>query len=275
MNLRILSLNTFGAPFLSKNISKRFEHLADALKEEDPDVICLQEVFLYPHFHLLRVLLPEYPYTAFKRFLYGPKGGLVIFSKLPLQKSTYKGFSDRGSLRSSSIAAHLIRNGVLSVQVKDTAITVLNTHLTPNTDIDWDVNNRFSKYQASQLKQVADMVQNEKLKGREAILTGDFNIPPDSELYENFIMNSQMVDLFANMDSPTYHDSFYPDDKDARRIDYIFIPSSSKNIRHISSEYILEKPVMISGDYMYLSDHKGVMTELEINPAKQKRKFTN
>ncbi len=275
MNLRVLSLNTFGAPFLAKNISKRFEHLADALRDEDPDVICLQEVFLYPHLHLLRVLLPEYPYTAFKRFIYGPKGGLVIFSKYPLEKSTYKGFSNRGSIKSTSVAMHLIRNGMLSVQLKDLPVTIINTHLTPNTDIDWDENNRFSKYLASQLSQVASLVQREKLKGNDTILTGDFNVPPDSTLYEEFIESSQMLDLFSDMDRPTYHDSYLPETKLPRRIDYIFIPSSSKRIRHVSSAYILEKPVMIQGDYMYLSDHKGVMTELVITPDTKATKLSN
>lgn len=266
MRFRVLSLNMFGAPFLSRKITERFTLIADELQKEQPDVICMQEVHLYPHLHLLKVLMPDYPYTAYKRFLYGPKSGLVIFSKLPLQDSTFTGFEERGSLKNKSIVARIIRNGFLKVRIKNTKIIIYNTHLTPNTDIDHSPENRFSKLIASQLFQIGKKAREDMLDGYEVIMTGDFNLPPESLYYQKFVESYGMFDVFQDNHRPTYHKAFRPDDKPGHRLDYIFIPDRSELIKHISSHYILDEPINRNGKELYLSDHIGVLASFDLKP---------
>lgn len=269
MTIRIVSLNTFGAPFLSKDIGKRFRLIADSLQGENPDIICLQEVVLYPHLRLLKKLLADYPYVKYKRFLYGPKGGLVIFSKLPLEGSAFINFSDRGSLRNKSLVARIMRYGVLSVRLSGMPITIYNTHLTPNMDVEYTEENRFTKFSASQLAQIARIVQQELKWKRNVIIAGDFNIPHDSFLYEDFLKTSGLRDVFAARREPTYHEEFLPEGKDGHTIDYIFVSASNAAVRTLATDYVIERPVKHNGEHLYLSDHIGLLAHLQIQERKR------
>jgi sphingomyelin phosphodiesterase 2 len=269
-SLRILSLNTFGAPILSRNISKRFRLIADILSEQDADIICLQEVVLYPHLRLLKSLLTGFPYVHYKKFLYGPKGGIVIFSKYPVAEQIFYDFTDRGSIRNKSFVGQIMRYGVLGIRLQEVPITVFTTHLTPNMDVDYTHENRYSRFQSSQLFQVAKYLHDEILWKREVIIAGDFNIPADSYLYQDFIQASGLTNIFSHMKDPTYHEAFLPDGKLAHQIDYIFYSGHNYGVKPLHSEYILEHPLRQNGEEFYLSDHIGLKAQLSIPHAQTK-----
>jgi mRNA deadenylase 3'-5' endonuclease subunit Ccr4 len=88
----LLSFNVFGAPFhptklfkslLRTHVRKRFRLLAKEITNAQIDILALQEVHTYPHFFVLKRHLTNYPFVLYTPSLYGPKGGLVIFSKIP------------------------------------------------------------------------------------------------------------------------------------------------------------------------------------------------
>src|SRR3954469_13803830 len=83
--LSVISFNTCGAPILSKKIKERYTRLAAILNKSQSDILSLQEVHTYRHFKILKKALTNYPYVSYKKYLYGPRGGLVIFSKKPIE----------------------------------------------------------------------------------------------------------------------------------------------------------------------------------------------
>lgn len=260
MELRIISLNTFGAPFFSKSISKRFGLIAETFNKEQPDIICLQEVVLYQHLKLLKATLKNYPYCSYKRFLLGPKGGLVIFSKLPVESTVFFDFTDRGSLRNKSVVGRIMRFGILGIRIKDAPITIFTTHLIPNSDGVWTRNNRFTKYLQSQLFQLSGVIADERRWKRDIILAGDFNIQPDTFLYEEFLKNSGLTDIFTANRGITRHES-PAENLEAQTIDFIF---HSSQVKQLSTAYIFQSPLRKNGNDFYLSNHIGLMAQLQI-----------
>jgi len=270
MTLKVISLNTFGAPFLSDAISERFRLIAEAFTEEQADVLCLQEVVLYQHLKLLKTILKDYPYCSYKRFLLGPKGGLVIFSKLPVEEIVFIDFTDRGSLRNKSIVGRIMRFGILGIRLKNAPITVFTSHLIPNSDGIWTRDNRFTKHLQSQLLQVAKTVIEERRWKREVILAGDFNVPPDSFLYEEFLKTSGLADVFASNRGITRHEE-PSEGLYAQTIDYIF----SSSVMPAATSYILKDPIRRNGGDFYLSNHVGLLAELQIAEQANSDKQSN
>jgi endonuclease/exonuclease/phosphatase family metal-dependent hydrolase len=195
--LSVISFNTCGAPILSKKIKERYMRLADILNSSNSDILSLQEVHTYRHLRILKKKLSNYPYVVYKKYLYGPRGGLVIFSKKPIETCEYSNFQKRGSLMNKTVVAKLMRNGVLLAKLSGYPIYVLNTHLTPNTDLDWSMDNRMTPFTYSQLMHVAEITDTLVAMNNEVIITGDFNTPKDSELYDLFLQSSPVEDVFS------------------------------------------------------------------------------
>lgn len=274
--ISILSLNMFGAPFdprrvvrsfMRNRIRKRFAIIASELIELDPDVITVQEVYLYHTFFNLRRLLSKYPFVAYKKMLIGPRGGVVIFSKLPLEKIEYIDFINRGSYRNKAITGQVTRKGILLSKLKDRNTWVMTTHLIQNSDYPWIENiwketNKFNGLIQSQLDQTASVVKAFSKAGENVVITGDFNIPKRTKFYKHFLKDAEVIDAFSKYDSPTYHASFIPENAKAERLDYIFYSSKGNSINANNQKHFLEKPAMIDGEEVYVSDHVGLMTSL-------------
>src|SRR5437868_2071452 len=92
--LALASFNTFGisGPF---NLFQRYKIIAEYFNNHEVDVINFQEVLTYFHLVLFKIFLRKYPFVQFSPSLIGPKGGLVTFSKYPLQKINYLSYSKK------------------------------------------------------------------------------------------------------------------------------------------------------------------------------------
>jgi endonuclease/exonuclease/phosphatase family metal-dependent hydrolase len=259
--LSVISFNTYGAPVLSKKIKERYTRLATILNGSSADILSLQEVHTYRHLKILKKMLKQYPYVVYKKYLYGPRGGLVTFSKMPIESCEYSNFQKRGSLTNKSFVAKLMRNGVLLAKLSGYPIYVLNTHLTPNTDLDWSLENRISPFTYSQLMHVAEVTDALVSMKNEVIITGDFNTPKDSELYEAFMNTSELQDVFSEYDTSTKIPELSQDGRDLERIDYIFLTQKNAKADVFNKEHIFEKKQEVDGEMAYLSDHIGLKTE--------------
>ncbi|HVZ58686.1 MAG TPA: endonuclease/exonuclease/phosphatase family protein [Patescibacteria group bacterium] len=270
-DLKVLSLNVFGTPFHPKaivktfmrnNVRKRFRLIAEEINRTNADILFLQEIIDYPHYIFLLRLLKEYRYKAFKGIFYGPRGGLVILSKFPLEHTIYYDFLEKGKLNNKSVTGHLSVRGILLTQLKGTNLWLGNTHLTQNSDDNWSAGNRFLPLLASQLTQVAVHTQVILSRKEQLILAGDFNVPKGSPLYQNFITESTLQDFFTYDDFSTYHQEFLPPGHRVGRLDYIL---ASPSIKLHDTSYILREQFTDNlGKKFYASDHIGLVARCKI-----------
>lgn len=250
--------------FLSSiNFNKRQKKIANVLKEENADIITLQEVHTYSFLNILKKTLKDYPYVGYKRFIYGPRGGLVTFSKFHLENIDYINFKERGTFLNTSFIARVIRNGVLACRLKGLPVYILNAHTTPNLDHNYIKNNRFIKFTNAQLKQIAEVVKELSESNTHIILAGDFNVAKNAVSYKNFLRASGTEDIFKDHELPTQHQEYLPSKKKVKRIDFIFLKSPHAKIKAV--EHIFTKKYYISNKrYVYLSDHIGLRADITI-----------
>jgi endonuclease/exonuclease/phosphatase family metal-dependent hydrolase len=255
------NFNTIKGFMLSMDIVRRLPETIKILKQQNAEIIALQEIHTYLVLNFFKKKLSEYPYIAYKKYLYGPRGGLVIFSKTPLSDIKYFDFKKRGAYTNSSFVAHLIKNGVLSCRIDSQHLYLLNTHLTPNLDFNWTEKNRFYNYINAQLHQITELVKQVVNDGNKVIIAGDFNTSKDSMLYKRFLSNTNLIDVFAECDFPTLHQDYLAKNKAARRIDYIFLTDG----KVIKKDHLFTKRVILgNGKLRYLSDHIGLRADLHV-----------
>jgi endonuclease/exonuclease/phosphatase family metal-dependent hydrolase len=258
------SFDTLRGFLQSTNILQRINKMGELLEKEQADVIALQEVHTYLVVNLLKTKLVSYPYIAYKRYLYGPRGGLVIFSKHPIENVEYINYKTRGSILNKSIVAHVIQNGILACKIKNQQSVVLNTYVTPNMDYDYSKTNRFSRYIEAQLKQLAGIAKNFALKNNAVFICGDFNTDKNSYLYKTFTDISKAFDIFSNYNLPTKHQEYYPDHAKVTRIDHMFVLSKSKPVIS-STKHLFTKKVPLKNRHLsYLSDHLALKATVKL-----------
>ncbi len=272
--ISVISLNTLGSfnfdtihgLITSRKIKHRYSKLAEGIRELNADVILLQEVHTYWLLKFLKQEFREYKHVVYQKFVYGPKGGLVIFSKIPFELHQYVDFKKRGTFVNKSFIAHVIRNGVLIAKSTHLPIYILNTHLTPNPDFDWRMENRYCKYILAQLEQIAIIINRLSAKGQGILAGGDFNTAKDSELYKRFIKLTKLVDVFAEHKTPTFHQEYLSKKKKTKRIDYIFISNGNRKLSILSKQNIFKNKIKLEdGTKMYLTDHIGLKAHFQLS----------
>ncbi len=266
MRLSCLCFNLLGAPFIAPRTSLRFKKIAEIIESSQVNIVCLQEVMTYYHLFLLKRHLPSYTNVLYKKFFYGPKGGLVIFSKIPLEKVAYKTYSKLGNFKNKSIYSKFVRNGVLLCKVKNMPLFILNTQVITDFEFDWSSQNRFYQSVSSQVDEAAKIINNLSEKGHAVLAAGDFNIAKGAKLYLDFLNNSKAVDLFGHYSHPTYYRdrlNYLFKGKKSDRIDFIFLKNNKRKIDVISTSHILDKEVRLpNGSESFLSDHIGLKVDL-------------
>lgn len=249
------SFDTLRGFLQSTNILQRINKMGELLEKEQADIIMLQEVHTYLVLNLLKTKLTSYPHIAYRNYIYGPRGGLVIFSKHPLEHIGYINYKTRGSLLNKSFVAHVIQNGILTCKIKDKACVILNTYITPNMDYDYSKTNRFSRYIETQLRQLAATCKNFASQGNAVFIGGDFNTDKNSYLYKTFIESSKALDIFSHYDLPTKHQNYYPEHVKVARIDHMFVLSKTKPVITATKHLFTKKIQLGNGNVSYLSDH--------------------
>lgn len=265
MQISILNFNTLGTPFYARNIRLRYKKICEIIKKEQPDIVCLQEVATYFHLFLLKKYLP-YPYYSYKKAFQGPKGGLVIFSKIPLHTTLYKTFSTLGGLKDISLWSRIIQNGMLITNLNDIPVTIINTHTFTDFEFEWSPQNRFYRYVKAQVEQIASEVN--KQKQQYILLTGDYNMKKNSTLYKFLVKQTKVIDIFHTFSSPTYFKDrldYKFAGKSSERIDFIFLKNHKKKIGVLSREELFTKEVLLANKKKsYLSDHIGLKAVIKL-----------
>ena len=199
----LLSLNTFGIPFyLSLG---RLKRLASELEQLGPAVICLQEIQQNVYAPLLVRHLSTYPYQAIFPHIYAPKGGLGIFSRIPLMQKRFEPYSDRGLRFFITFADWALFKGVLvaQLQIDELDIFILNTHLNANYSGDWHPKNPLALVQFGQVQKISSLLEEMPAEAL-IILCGDLNFPRTTNLYEELVTKNGLIDPLRDDPRPTY-----------------------------------------------------------------------
>lgn len=277
----MISFNTLGIPVVSKNLTERYVTLAKSIGEgSDANILAFQEVHTYVHLHLLRKILHDFRHVVYKKSLYGPKGGLVIFSKLPIASEDYSKFNTHGNLKDITFYARLIKNGILVCKLRDYPIYILNTYLTTNPDVNWIINKPFSRIQETQIKDLAKVINHIQKPDNTIILTGDFNFTKKSSSYNLLMSLIHGKDIFTKFELPTYLrergslkllwrirllDKVIHA-KQSGRVDYIFLLHKENKVNVSEAKHVFDEKVrLFNGKSSYLSDHIGLYAKMEFH----------
>lgn len=266
--ISIATYNTFGIPLVSPDLRERYSVISNYLNQQEIDVINFQEVFTYGALKLLVGSMPAFPYNVYKPSLLGPKGGLVTFSKICMERNSYHSLSTIDAPFLKKVGEFVknkgIDKGVLISDIDCLRLRILNVHLSANKDNDWSPSNRFYQIHSSELEKLAKLVRANRQERTTLLVAGDFNIAKSSDLYWKYIEMTKLQDSFETDDSPTFHSEFLPSGDKPHRIDYIFVDSNGKNIQIENTENLFkDKAKFKNGRESYLSDHIALVAQVK------------
>ena len=95
------------------------------------------------------------------------------------------------------------------------------------------------------------------------LVMGDFNVPKDSWLFEEFLEMTGLDDVMAGDTRPTYRPT--PRLRTTRAIDHLLLrPSPSRRVV-AHAKLAFEEPILLPDNRsVYLSDHYGIEGQIEL-----------
>lgn len=267
MKFSLLSFNTLGTPFFAPNITLRYQAIAQTIAQQNLDIVCFQEVVTYYHVFQLKKYLKMYPHFVYKKSLFGPKGGLLIASKVPIASWSFKPFTSFGSFKNKSFYSNLLQNGMLICTLKDLPLVLLNTHTVSDFEFEWSPTNHLYRYVKSQVEQIIKEITAQTSEGKRIIAMGDFNMKKNSRLYKYLLDQTKASDVFKKDSFPTYHSerlNYKFNGKTSERIDFVLL-TGLKTSSVVSQSYVFDKQVRLANKKTsYLSDHIGLKVDFDI-----------
>jgi endonuclease/exonuclease/phosphatase family metal-dependent hydrolase len=253
--LRVMSFNVLHDFPHFRYLEARLAYIAAAIRELDPDVVCLQEVPW--HWGSAARRLGE---ATGLNYLYGRANGnrwAILFEEGEAILSRYP-LRDADLVELQPRAAFFQRRVVLRATA-DTPwgpLRIFATHLTHD-------NPQANRGQAAWLASfVATSGQGP------AVVGGDFNATED----EPQIQALDWIDTYrqAHPDEPGYTccvDDLAPGPGQAldKRIDFVFFVPGEGLARVVSSRRVLDKPFRTADGWLRPSDHVGVLSEIELD----------
>jgi sphingomyelin phosphodiesterase 2 len=237
--MKIFTLNCWGIPYITPNITDRMESIGKFLKDRDYDIICLQEVWFRSDFELIHTYLDGY-YSIW----FGNRSGLVTFSKHDFCEAHYQPLLKCGNPCRFWEGDIFVNKGIGSITILD-GITIINTHFQS-----WYTDEmQYLNIQCSNVNQLRKYIQS--VDG-DCIILGDFNISCDSILYQT--LSDFLQDTYINAgdkNGKTYENY---------RMDYIFT-SFASDVEYHNFELACNIP----GTNIQYSDHCGIEVLLNLN----------
>ena len=262
MKISIVTFNTYCISAFTPLFFAKCKKIAELNDEKDPCIINFQEVFFYHHFYYLKKILHTFPYYSYSHSLVGPKGGLVTFSRLPLENYLYEPFTHAGYFFDISMVDIFFKKGILISKLKTENIYIFNTHFSANFLNDWETENKYIYLIKSQIKQLHNRLRH--YNNKICLIVGDFNIPKKSSLYP-LLKRNKLRDVFLDINRPTYLGDFIYSKKNNLQIDYIFTYGKAR-FKTLNKKYIFNKKI-------YISDHAGLKATLILDKITQKKKI--
>jgi len=158
--MKIFTLNTWLLPPpLAKDNRERVRNIIQMIERVDPDVVCLQEVWLRAYVRQIKSALSAYSFrTTTDQFLFN-RSGLLVGSRKPITNYRADTFPDS---KEHNLEEKIAGKGWQLASIS--GYTVLHTHLYASKDKDY----RMTKAQLQQLEALTTP--------EDTILVGDLNL---------------------------------------------------------------------------------------------------
>lgn len=256
LRFRLLSYNTWGLPIASLDLEERFRKLPKVLRELEPDVVVLQEVWV-PRLRkeLIAAMGEEFHATE------SPGSGLLTLSRYPIASEEFVRFPKHEDL---PLTEWIAGKGILTAVLRTPRgeIRVLNTHLS--------IGRNTSRVRDAQAAFLLEQIKD--ARATPLILAADLNTPPvwGGKLTSRY---TRFVDAgFVDVKPPARLEDGSWDDGPPTRVGYprnnpIF-PStwrpdhvlyrSAGRLRHLRHEITLNTPETA------LSDHNLILVDFEL-----------
>jgi len=259
MKITALTYNFIGIPLFSQRYSQRLNVFIKELAKLQPEIICLQEIWLDSAKKKIINGLKGLDYSFYYPSLIIRFCGLLIGVKGKITKKGYVATNPIIAGFDRSILEYLGSKGYAFVEFElgKKKICIFNVHLSP------DMGKKFPKerpYFEVQVKAVSLLARDIDLLREEKIMVlGDFNFEENSPLNQYLIKTGRVKKVFSH----NFKTSFgglvgFPIVTDEP--DHIFVKNiSGKEI--LRTEIVWDKPIEGIGT---LSDHAGILAEINI-----------
>ncbi|CAG8564830.1 7001_t:CDS:2 [Ambispora leptoticha] len=210
------------------------EAIADALAKSEYEIVCLQEVWVYSNFELIRNRTKRrLPYA---KFYYSGMlgGGLVILSRYPILEVTHQPYRLNGLPIKVTHGDWYVGKGVASALIDHPVagvIEVFNTHTHAGYGSKKD--DIYLAHRVSQAWEIANLLKNSASRGRNVIAMGDFNDEPDTAVTQKGVTSGSPLNTWSSNYSPkgtttTLKELKEPNLEIGQRIDYVFYRKTSR-----------------------------------------------
>ncbi|MGE5603531.1 MAG: endonuclease/exonuclease/phosphatase family protein, partial [Nitrososphaerales archaeon] len=233
MLLRVLSFNTWGVPFFSRDRAARMRAIGRAVARMDVDVVGLQEVFYAKDRRLLIEAAARAGLVYSHYFHSGVMGsGLLTLSRYPIVATSFLRFRLNGRPQDVVRVDYYAGKGVgrLRVLTPDGPVDIYNAHLiAPYLEFGPD---RFGAHRVAQAVEMGRYI-DEQSRDVPAVLVGDMNCHPDDATYDAVVAAGSLVEACGEV-SPDAEASFaqrngYATIHPPDHFDYVFSRSGEKH----------------------------------------------
>jgi len=248
INLTIMTYNIW---FDNQNWTLRLNHILSQIREENPDIIGLQEVIQRPNLdNQAKTIADSLGYYYYFASVDGPEDdtrfGNAIISRYPFEETNWRALQPLNDYRNATHA---------KINIEGNIIDFYNTHL-HNTA----VNDQIREEQMIDLLDLIEQTSDNQF----VFVTGDYNANPDWQ--EMNIMYEDFTDVYPifhqNHLDPEHSTLNYHLGHQQRRIDYIFFLTESNTLlQPLSAEIFLDEP---TENGVYGSDHFAVKASFNI-----------
>jgi len=248
---------------LVPKLRARSEALPASIVELDPDVVCLQEVYRKEDSDMLTERTKIYPYTYKSPHTNILKNtGLFIMSKYPFKLLEELDFKASG-------VEKIVAKGAVKIQLTEGPykdVVIVNVHF-PYGGFGSDSQTRWStiKKRNNNLEYMNRHVHSSSEK---VIVTGDFNFGQDiaMENYEKMLSfgyeNISNGSITWDVNNPL--NILFPLSV-SQSIDHIFLSTAfMETLQSQSCTRVFDTPVETPRGPLFLSDHFGLLCEIEI-----------
>ncbi|CAD6221611.1 GSCOCG00011621001-RA-CDS [Cotesia congregata] len=270
IRFKVLTLNCWGIPYISKNKNERIKAIAEQLSSNDYDVVCLQEVWSAKDYDMIKNKVKKK--LIYSHYFYsGVLGsGICVFSKYPIQDVMFYQWSLNGYVHKIHHGDWFGGKGVglCRLRVIDANVNVYVAHLHAEYDCE---NDEYSAHRILQAFDTAQFIRMTEQGADVTILGGDLNTGPDDLAYRIISGVASLTDscsTHGNKGTSECANNSYTCRKVAnkspqgKRIDHILY-LGSKNFKADVVNCHQPFPDRIPNKNFSFSDHEAVETEFK------------